>query len=111
MHPPMDITYHGVLRSDLIEECIRQEWESLSDIGAAVTSSSIIVSEPGPKHFSGDPCRLRIFLSVEGIADITVNHDPGAGKRHDAQRLAVRDAFRIVRRRLEGSMLRSELRA
>jgi hypothetical protein len=111
MHPPMDITYHGVSRSDSIEESIRQEWEALSDIGAAVTSSSVIVCEPGPKHFSGDPCRLRIFLTVEGIADITVNHDPGAGKRHDAQRLAVRDAFRIVRRHLEGSVRRRELYA
>jgi len=104
MHDPIDITYEGVLRSESIDGCIQQEWEGLSDIGASVTSSSVVVSQPGRKHFSGDPCRLRIRLTLEGGADITVNHDPGAGKRHDAMRLAVRDAFRIVRRRLEGSI-------
>jgi hypothetical protein len=111
MHAPITITYDGVLPSESMEGCIRQEWDALGDIGASVTSSSVVVSQPSQKHFSGDPCRLRIRLTVEGASDITVNHDPGAGRRHDAMRLAVRDAFRIVRRRLEGSMLRSELHA
>jgi hypothetical protein len=101
MHAPINITYEGVLRSDSIEGCIREEWEALSDIGASITSSSVVVAQPSRKNFSGDPCRLRVRLTVEGASEITVNHDPGAGKRHDAMRLAVRDAFRIVRRRLE----------
>jgi hypothetical protein len=103
MHAPIDITYEGVSRSESIEGCIQVEWEALKDIGASVTSSSVVVAQPGQKHFAGDPCRLRIRLTVEGASEITVNHDPGAGKRHDAMRLAVRDAFRIVRRRLEDS--------
>ncbi len=109
MHIPIEITFHGVVQSDAIEGCIREEWENLSDIGAPVTYSGVIVTQPRDKHFSGDPCRLRVHLTVDGVSDITVNHDPGAGKRHDAMRLAVRDAFRVVRRRLENSMRRKEL--
>ncbi len=111
MHVPIEITFQGVLRSDAIEGCIREEWETLSDINAPVTSSNIVVTQPRAKHFSGDPCRLRVRLTVDGAPDINVNHDPGAGKRADAMRLAVRDAFRIVRRRLEDSMKRRELYA
>jgi len=106
MHAPIQITFEGVLRSDAIEGCIRQEWENLNDIGAPITSSRVIVAQPRAKHFSGDPCRFRVYLTVEGDPDINVNHDPGAGRRHDAMRLAVRDAFRIVRRRLEDSLRR-----
>ncbi len=106
MQDPIQITFEGVLRSDVIEGCIRQEWESLSDIGATITSSRVVVAQPRAKHFSGDPCRLRVHLTVEDGPDINVNHDPGAGTRHDAMQLAVRDAFRIVRRRLEDSMRR-----
>jgi hypothetical protein len=106
MHAPIQINFEGVLRSDAIEGCIREEWESLNDVGAPITSSTIVVTQPRAKHFSGDPCRLRVHLSVEGCPDINVNHDPGAGRRHDAMQLAVRDAFRIVRRRLEDSMRR-----
>ncbi len=106
MPAPIQITFEGVLRSDAIEGCIRQEWESLSDIGAPITSSRIVVAQPRAKHFSGDPCRLRVHLTVENGPDINVSHDPGAGRRHDAMQLAVRDTFRIVRRRLEDTMHR-----
>jgi hypothetical protein len=107
MHAPIQITFEGVLRSDAIEGYIRQEWEGLSDIAASVTASRVIVSQPRAKHFSGDPCRLRVHLTVKSGPDININHDPGAGRRSDAMRLAVRDAFRIVRRRLEDSASRS----
>ncbi len=111
MHAPIEITFEGVPRSDAIEGCIRQAWEDLSDISAPVTFSRVVVTQPRAKHFSGDPCRLRVYLTVEGGSDVNVNHDPGAGKRHDAMDLAVRDAFRIVRRRLEDSVRRKELSA
>jgi hypothetical protein len=104
MDAPIQITFEGVLRSDVIEGYIRQEWEGLSDIAASVTAWRVIVSQPRAKHFSGDPCRLRVHLTVKSGPDININHDPGAGKRSDAMRLAVRDTFRIVRRRLEGSV-------
>ncbi len=108
MHSPILITFEGVLRSDAVEQSIREEWEDLNDINAPVTSSRIVVTQPRAKHFSGDPCRLRVHLTVQDGPDINVSHDPGAGRRHDAMRLAVRDAFRIVRRRLEDSMRRRE---
>jgi hypothetical protein len=109
MHAPIQIIFEGVLRSDAIEGCIRQEWESLSDIDAPVTASRVFVTQPRAKHFSGDPYRLRVHLTVEGRPDININHDPGAGRRGDAMRIAVRDAFRIVRRHLEDSVRRRPL--
>ena len=108
MQAPIQITFEGVVRSDVIEGCIREEWETLNDIGAPIISSIVVVAPPRAKHFSGDPCRLRVHLTVEGAPDVNVSHDPGAGRRHDAMRLAVRDTFRIVRRRLEDSMRRKE---
>ena len=108
MQSPIQISFDGVLHSDAIEGSIREEWETLNDIGAPIVSSSVVVTQPRAKHFSGDPYRLRVHLTVEGGPDINVNHDPGAGRRHDAMRVAVRDTFRIVRRRLEDSMRRRQ---
>ncbi len=106
MQAPIQITFEGVLRSDAIEACIRQEWDNLSDIAAPIKSSRVVVATPRAKHFSGDPYRLRVHLTIEGGPDVNVNHDPGPGRRHDAMQVAVRDAFRVVRRRLEDSMRR-----
>jgi putative sigma-54 modulation protein len=101
MHPAIQISFEGVQHSDAIENHIRSEMENLSDVDVNITSSTIVVVPPRPKHFSGDPYRLRVRLTVEGTPDINVNHDPGPGKRHDAMQIAIRDTFRIVRRRLE----------
>lgn len=103
-----NILFEGVTHSDEIEGYIRGELEKLHDIDIQVTSSTIVVTPPRAKHFSGDPYRLRVRLTIEGYSDINVSHDPGAGKRHDAQAIAVRDTFRIVRRRMEDSLRRRQ---
>jgi putative sigma-54 modulation protein len=108
MPSAIQISFEGVRHSDAIEGYIRNELENLRDVDAQVTSSTIVVAPPRAKHFSGDPYRLRVRLTVEGGPDINVSHDPGAGRRHDAQAIAVRDTFRIVRRRLEDSLRRRQ---
>jgi hypothetical protein len=104
MPAPMEIIFEGVKHSGAIEGYIRNEMENLRDVDAQVTSSTIVVTQPRAKHFSGDPYRLRVRLTVEGSPAIHVNHDPGAGRRHDAMQIAVRDTFRIIRRRLESGL-------
>jgi hypothetical protein len=101
---PIEITFEGVQHSALIEGYIRSEMENLGDIDAGVTSSNITITQPRAKHFSGDPYRLRVRITLEGASDINVNHDPGPGKRHDAMQIAIRDTFRIVRKRLESGL-------
>ena len=108
MLPTIQINFEGVRHSDAIEGYIRNELENLRDVEAQITSSTVIVTEPRAKHFSGDPYRLRVRLTVEGAPDINVNHDPGAGRRADAMQIAVRDTFRIVRRRLEDGIRRRQ---
>ena len=102
------ISFEGVGHSDIIEGYIRNELENLRDVEVHITSSTIVVTPPRAKHFSGDPYRLRVRLTVAGGPDINVNHDPGAGRRHDAMQIAVRDTFRIVRRRLEDAIRRRQ---
>ena len=104
----IQITFEGVGHSDVIEGYIRDELENLRDVEAHIASSTIVVTQPRAKHFSGDPYRLRVRLTVAGGPDINVNHDPGAGRRHDAMQIAVRDTFRIVRRRLEDAIRRRQ---
>ena len=112
MHPEKThIFFEGVKQSDAIEGYIREELENLQDMNEVMTSVDITVVKPGEKHFSGDPFRLRVRLTTAAGPDINIYHDPGTGRRHDAMRIAVRDTFRIVRRRLEDRIGRQQKKA
>jgi hypothetical protein len=108
MLPTTQIIFEGVKQSDAIEGYIHHEMDSLRDLDAPITESTITLCPPRANHFSGDPYRVRARLTIEGGHDIIVNHDPGAGRRHDAMEIAVRDTFRIVRRRLEHALRKHE---
>jgi hypothetical protein len=112
MHPEnVHIFFEGIKASDAIEGYIRDELENLQDMDEVMTSVNITVLKQGEKRFSGDPFRLRVRLTTDGSPDINIYHDPGTGRRHDAMRIAVRDTFRIVRRRLEDRVRRQQKKA
>jgi hypothetical protein len=108
MFSAAQVVFEGVEHSDRVERNIRGELDNLRDIDIQVTSTTVVVAPPRTNHFSGDPYCLRVRLTINGFPDVHVNHDPGAGRRHDAQAIAVRDTFRIVRRRLEDALRRRQ---
>jgi hypothetical protein len=108
MFSAAQVLFEGVKHSDRVERDIRNELNSLRDMDIQVTSTAVVVAPPRANHFSGDPCCLRVRMTIEGFPDVHVNHDPGAGRRHDAQAIAIRDTFRIVRRRLEEALRRRQ---
>ncbi len=111
MHTETHISFDGVKQSDAIEGYIREEIANLQDMNEVMTSLNITVLQPGAKQFSGDPFRFRVRLTATGSPDINIYHDPGTARRHDAMRIAVRDTFRIVRRRLEDRVCRQQKNA
>jgi hypothetical protein len=108
MFSAAQVLFEGVQHSDRVERDIRNELNSLRDMDIQVISTAVVVAPPRTNHFSGDPCCLRVRMTIEGFPDVHVNHDPGAGRQHDAQAIAIRDTFRIVRRRLEDALRRRQ---
>jgi putative sigma-54 modulation protein len=101
MQVPLQIAFEGVEHSETIETWIRDEAKKLDQMDAHITSARVVVAKPRNRHYTGDPYRIRIHLTVPGSADINVSHDPGVGKRHDDKKTAIQDAFRAAHRQLE----------
>jgi cold shock CspA family protein len=105
MQTPLQIAFEGIGHSKTIEARIREEAKKLDNMDEHITSVRVVVAKPSKRHYTGDPYQIRIHLMVPGGADINVNHDPRAGKRHDDMKVAIQDAFRAAHRQLE-DMLR-----
>jgi putative sigma-54 modulation protein len=101
MQTALQIAFEGVDHSETIESWIREEAKKLDHMNEHITSVRVVVAEPRNRHFSGDPYRIRIHLTLPGGADINVNHDPGVGKHHGDKKAAIQDAFRAAHRQLE----------
>ncbi|HEY6485986.1 MAG TPA: HPF/RaiA family ribosome-associated protein [Candidatus Cybelea sp.] len=94
MELPLQITYRGVNPSGALRRLIHKEGAKLEHFFARITSCRVLV-EREPRHMrESAPFRVRIDLGVPGneLLTDTLERD---------SRVAVRDAFRRARRRLQ----------
>lgn len=95
MTNPLQITLHGVTRSEALEDQIRRRAARLERFHGAITSCRVVVEQPHHHHHQGKQFVVRLHIGVPG-GEIVVNHD------HDEDvYVAVRDAFNAARRQIE----------
>ena len=95
MANPLQITLHGVTRSEALEDQIRRRAARLERLHGAITSCRVVVEQPHHHHHQGKQFVVRLHIGVPG-GEIVVNHD------HDEDvYVAVRDAFNAARRQIE----------
>lgn len=91
----LQITLHGVTRSEALEEQIRRRAARLERVHGAITSCRVVVEHPHQHRHQGGHFVVRLHIGVPG-GEIVVNHD-----RSEDVYIAVRDAFDAARRQLE----------
>ena len=100
MQLPLQITYRDVEATEAIEAEVRAEAANLERFYGRLTSCRVVVEAPHRRHRKGKIYHVRVDLTVPG-AEVVVDRDPAAGHEHEDLHLAIRDAFRAARRRLE----------
>jgi cold shock CspA family protein/ribosome-associated translation inhibitor RaiA len=118
MQLPLTVTFHGMSRSDWIEDDIRKRAAKLETYCPDIMSCRVVVAIPHRHHEAGNRFSLRIDLTVPGD-EIAVNRESNLhasrkdlgeeewvkhfdveGMRKDL-RLVIREAFDVARRRLQ----------
>jgi ribosome-associated translation inhibitor RaiA len=101
MQVPVQIAFHNLERSEVIERLIEEKVAWLERVYDRVTACRVVVEAPHRHHREGNQYLVRIDLAVPGGA-IVVNRQP---PEHSASRnlpTTIRDAFDAARGQLEG---------
>jgi hypothetical protein len=115
---PIDVTFHGIPRSEWIEDEIRIRAGRLDSCCPRILSCRVVIDRPHRHHQEGNRFRVRIDIAVPG-GEIAVSHesnlygsqkDSGAAawlKQFEVEamrkdlRLVIREAFAVARRRVQ----------
>jgi ribosome-associated translation inhibitor RaiA/cold shock CspA family protein len=118
MQLPIQITFRNMDSSPAVEARVREEVEKLSEFYDSIMGCRVMVETPHQHRQQGKRFHIRIDLTVPG-GEIVVKHEPslhvsiqrtGTEKRMKEQEIAaphkdiyvaIRDAFKAVRRRLQ----------
>jgi ribosome-associated translation inhibitor RaiA len=111
MQSPLEISFHGLERSDAVEARIREKFARVEAHFDRITHARVVVDAPQrrsplPKFF-----HVRIDIGVPGHKPIIVRHEPDAEHAHTDVMLALRDAFEVVMRQVDELTSRLEKQA
>lgn len=104
MQIPLQVAFHGIDKSDAVEERIRERAEKLEHYFDRITSCRVVVEAHHRSHsnmnVNDTPFHVSIQVSVPG-EDLVVKRDPKDTKIHEDILAAVRDSFDTMERRLK----------
>ncbi len=100
MHTPLQITFRHMDPSPALEMRIRREVAGLEDFSARIGRCHVIVDAPHQHQRQGQLYQVNVHLTVPS-AEIIIDHTQAHSPAHEDVYIALRDAFRAARRRLE----------
>ncbi len=110
MQKPLQLRWHNVDPSDAMKAHVHEEVSRLEHVWERITRCAVTLEAPSRHHRqSGAQYRVRIELSVPG-GKLVVGRDPPKTWTHSDLYLAVKAAFREVRRQLEDHVRRLDAR-
>lgn len=98
MQSPLTVTFLGIAHSDSLEQDIRRRVARLDASCRDLVSCHVALGLPHRHHGKANPFSLQIAVTTPGEA-IAVKR---AGRREQL-RVVIRDAFDVLRRRLQKS--------
>lgn len=101
MQSPLEITFHGMERSEAVEARVREKFKRIESHFDRITHARVVIDAPQrrtplPKFF-----HVRIDIGIPGMKPIVVNHEPDDAHAHTDVMLALRDAFAAAQRRID----------
>jgi ribosomal subunit interface protein len=111
MELPLQITFHGLERSEAINEKVRERAQRLDKYFDSIQSCRVAIEAPHRHHAKGNQYRVRIEVAVPGQQLVVTRAADEEGSHADVY-VAIRDAFDTMRRRLEdySAVLRGDVK-
>ncbi len=96
----LQVTFRDMQPSPAVEARIRECGEKLLRINDNIHRCHVVVEAPHQRHTKGAVFHIHVDISLPG-AELVVSREPELNPEHEDVYLALRDAFKAVRRQLE----------
>lgn len=100
MEMPVQVTFRNMEHSEAIEADVREKAAKLEEFFDRIIGCRVVVEEPHRSHHRGKLVHVRIELTVPG-RELVVSREPAEHHAHEDAYVAVRDAFRAMKRQIE----------
>ena len=100
MQRPLQISFHGVDRSEALEKNIHEHADKLEEFFDRIERCHVGIEKPHRHHRLGNVYKVRIRVAVPH-RQLVVDQEPAEDHAHEDPYVTVRDAFKAMRRQLE----------
>lgn len=101
MTTPLEITFHGLERSDAVEARIRQKFDRLRAHFDRMTHARVVIDAPQRRTPLPKLFHVRIEIGIPGHNPIVAKYEPAEDRPSTDVMLAVREAFGAAKRQLD----------
>ena len=101
MLTPLEISFHGLERSDAVEARIREKFKRIEKHFDRITHARVAIEAPQrrsplPKFF-----QVKIEIGIPGRHPVLASYEPDGEGGHTDVMLAIRDAFAAAQRQID----------
>ncbi|TNE37104.1 MAG: HPF/RaiA family ribosome-associated protein [Alphaproteobacteria bacterium] len=101
MNNNLQIVFEGFPPSDAVRARVQQEAEKLDQFFERIHGCRVVICESNKRKTHGNLFDVTVHLSMPDGRDIHINHNPSLDHAHEDVYVAIRDAFRAARRKLQ----------
>lgn len=101
MSTPLEISFHGLEKSDAVEARIRDKFRRLLQHFERITHARVVVQTPRKHSPTAKVFHVKIELGLPGQKPLIISNEADADHARTDVSLAIRDAFAAARRRLD----------
>jgi ribosome-associated translation inhibitor RaiA len=101
MHTDPEIHFHGIDKSEAIEERVREKVAKLERRFGRMSRCRVVLEAPHRSPQKPKVYQIKIEISLPRRKPIVVSHERAGSHAHEELALAIRDAFEAVLRRLD----------
>jgi len=101
MRVPLEITFHGISRSEPLEDLIREKVTKLEKICNYMVSCRVTIEQDQARRRVGNPFAVRIDMRIPPGHELVARQESGRKDPYDQLPTVIRKAFDAARRQLQ----------
>jgi ribosome-associated translation inhibitor RaiA len=106
MAMPVEIHFHGIEKSEAIEQRVRQKIAKLQRHFARMTSCRVGIEVPQRTADRPKVYQIKIEIGVPRRGTLVISHERKGSHANEELALTIRDAFETARRKVDGTAAR-----